>query len=115
VIIGGKRWSGVRIQRFPDRQPHALLDWEVLIPLESQNGPFKIDPVLAIDLAAGKVRAVEQDLRAHHCGTLRVQADLRFQLGIIDQVRIEYFLLMTRNLSSRSPDLALGRRTEQRG
>ena len=90
------------------------------MPLESQNGLFKIDPVLAIDLATGKVRAVEQYLRAHHCGTLRVQADLRFQLGIIDKiridrVRIEYFLLMTRRVPSRSPDLALGRSTEQRG
>src|SRR5437899_1615015 len=48
--IGGKRWSRVRIQRFPGRRPHSLLDREVSIPLESQYGLFKIDPVRAIDL-----------------------------------------------------------------
>jgi hypothetical protein len=90
--IGSKSWSRVRIHYLPRRRPHPLFGRKIPIALESGNSLFKIGAIFAIDLAAGKMRAVEQDLRAHHRRALRVRANRLVKLGVIDDVRLWCFL-----------------------
>jgi hypothetical protein len=101
--IGGKCWSRVRIQYFPGRRPNYTLGRETLIALENYNGLLEIGAVFAIDFAAGKMRAVEQDLRSHHRGTLRVRADRLVHLCVIDEVRLQCFLFTMRNVAFPRP------------